>query len=136
MVPNMQNGETDERRHDRPLDEDSGKVHERPASSLAGSTGLDLGAGEEAQLAVGDDRLSGRDPFIDDHLLAESAAGRDRPDLDVVIRLHHVDELPLLSGLHGFGGNDGSVLDGVERQHHGDELAGPEHAVFVVERRL
>ena len=44
--------------------------------------------------------------------------------------------MPLLSALHGFGGNHGGVPNGVQRQHHGDELAGPQPAVAIFENAL
>ncbi len=62
---------------------------------LAGRNGLDARAGKEAQLAVGDHRLSGRDALLEDDLAAHGAARRHQPRLHRLVLLDHVDELAL-----------------------------------------
>ena len=76
MVPNSRMAKDDQRRHDGALDEDAREVHDFPASSFDRIDGLHLGAGEEAQLAVGHHGVAGRDALLDHHLLAEGAARR------------------------------------------------------------
>jgi len=97
---------------------------------------LHLGAGKEAQLAVGDDGIAGRDALLDHHLPAEGAAGCDQADRHLAIRPHDVDELALLSGLDSFGGHNGSSLNGVEGEDGSYELARPECGVPVVDGGL
>ena len=93
-------------------------------------------AGEEGHLAIGDHGVARRHAFIDDRLAGQRVTRGDGPDVHLIVRLHHEDDLPAQAHLHGFRWNHGSVLDGIQRQHHVDELAGPQQGVVVVKRRL
>ena len=77
MAPNSRMAKDDQRRHHRPLDEDAGEVHDFPAIELRRIDRLDLRAGKEPQLPVGDDRIARRDTLFDHHLFPERAAGGD-----------------------------------------------------------
>ena len=74
----QQDGEHDQRGHDRAFDEDAGDImfraSERQVIDFAGRNRLYLRAGKQAQLAVGDHRLAWRDTF-GDHRLAADRAG-------------------------------------------------------------
>src|SRR5512147_202211 len=61
--------------------------------------GLDAGARDEAELAVGHDGLPGADPRLDDRFAAQRLARGDGAHLDRPVRLHDEQVLPLLPGL-------------------------------------
>jgi hypothetical protein len=82
-------------------------------------------AGEQEQLAVGDDSLAGVYAAVDNHVSFERAADRYETGFDGTVRFNHVDILALLPGLNRLGRNDGGVLAAVEREDHVHELARP-----------
>src|SRR5262245_1054761 len=74
------------------------------AASTAGAAGacdLDLGAGDEARLAVGHHALALLEPLGHDRFVALGSRDADRPDLHRGIRLHDEDVRALLTGLYG-----------------------------------
>ena len=127
----------DQRGHDRPLDEEFGKVHGlvscacRPAFLIS-----TLAPAHQAELAVGHDLLPGAQARLDHRLVVDVALHFHRPRLRRQVRLHHEDELTLLSGLDGLRRHhDGIRLLG-QGQRHVDELPRPQAPLGVRKRAL
>src|SRR5712692_12007647 len=66
-------------------------------------------AGNQADLAVGDDHFAGLDAFFDYRLTADGHPHRHRPRLHRVVLFHDENILPVLAGLHRLRGHDGGV---------------------------
>src|SRR6185295_20405773 len=96
---------------------------------------LHLRAVLETQLAFGDDRLAGREAFVDDDDLAHPLSNRDGTLFNRLILFHDEDELSVLSDLHGLTGNDGGFDERRESETHARELSRPEPEIFVGKAR-
>src|SRR6267142_896292 len=89
---------------------------------LTGRNRFDVRAGEEPQLAIGDDRLSGIHATLDNDSASERCPHRDDSRFHALVGLDHINELPLLRGLHRLTWNDYGILSCVESQGHVHEL--------------
>ena len=90
----------EQRRRDRPLDEQLGEVHDVVLGCRLGGFDGDPGTRRQPQLAIGHDGLSGLQATLDDDVVAVDPGDLDRPGLDGRVRLDDVHELALLAGLH------------------------------------
>ena len=106
-----------------------------PASFTARAS-RDRGSGGEAELAVGDDLVAGRNPLRNHHLFALLAFDGDVADLDGSIRLDDVDVLPRLRCLNGGRRHDDGVRIRAQDQSHLHEDARPQRVVGVREGTL
>ena len=72
--------------------------------------------------------------MIDDYkFLIHARAGNHRTHFYCSIRLDHVNELPILAGLHGLVGNHDGMGPGRKPEGDADILAGPQLVVFILE---
>ena len=98
--------------------------------------GLGLHARQEAELAVGDDRIARVDTGGDERAVAGVAGHGDGAELDGAVGLDDVDRGAVLAVLHGGRGDDDGAAVDADIGDDVDEAAGPERAILVGEDRL
>ena len=94
--PEDHDRQDDERRRDRPANEDVREVHDGPRLAAAGLAARHPRAGRQPEMTVGDDDLAGLEPRGDDRLVAFGAGDGDRAHLDLGFAIddEHVRTLP------------------------------------------
>ena len=134
----QQNGERDQRGHDRALDENARNVHGllRSRCELVRGDRLNVSARVQQKLPVRDHGLARLKSFLDNHVASGARSHRDHAGLGGLVRLHHVDELSCLSRLDRLGRYHRRVRPGVERERYVDELPRPELPLFIRKRCL
>ena len=111
-----------------------GKVH---GATFGASSPFDAdpAARHEAQLAVRHDGFARLEPALDDCFLASRALDHNRAVFDRAVRFDHERVLALLADLDRRGRHDDGPGVVGERDRDVDELARPQPAIVVRERR-